>query len=144
MVQPYRAIGDVVTRVDRYETQLNTALPGDSRDTTTPAQTVANLKRVVLGGLVMPELLRLLRSWLLETPTGVDRIKAAVPASYRVAHKTGTGPRNTYNNIGVVWPSSGAPIAIAVYYTGADEATPRQLDAVVAEAARTAMAALNS
>ena len=32
-----RQIDDNVTRLDRWETELNEALPGDARDTTTPA-----------------------------------------------------------------------------------------------------------
>lgn len=138
----YRGIGDTVTRVDRYETDLNSALPGDPRDTTTPAQAIANLERVMLGDLLEPELRKQLETWLLDSPTGAGRIKAGVPAGYRVAHKTGTGARNSYNNIGVVWPPAGPPVSIAVYYTGAEGATPEQLDAVVAEATQAAMEAL--
>jgi beta-lactamase class A len=36
-----RQIGDNVTRLDRWETELNEALPGDARDTTTPASMAA-------------------------------------------------------------------------------------------------------
>jgi hypothetical protein len=32
-----RSIGDTVTRLDRNETSLNESLPGDPRDTTSPA-----------------------------------------------------------------------------------------------------------
>ena len=138
----YRGIGDGLTRVDRYETALNSALPGDPRDTTTPGQTVANLGKVLLGGLLAPDHLQLLQTWLLETPTGEGRIKAGVPDGWRVAHKTGTGARNSYNNIGLAWPPSGPPVAIAVYYTGAGDAAPEQLDAVVAEATRKGLEAL--
>lgn len=138
----YRGIGDAVTRVDRYETALNSALPGDPRDTTSPGQAVANLERVLLGGLLAPRLLQLLETWLLETPTGAGRIKAGVPAGWRVAHKTGTGARNSYNDIGMIRPPSGPPVAIAVYYTGASAATPEQLDAVVAAATRAVVDAL--
>ncbi len=137
----YRGAGDEVTRVDRYETALNSALPGDPRDTTTPAQTVANLDKVLLGGLLEPDGLQLLQRWLLETPTGANRIRAGVPADWRVAHKTGTGARNSYNNIGVAFPPSGEPVVIAVYYTGA-RASPKALDAMVAEATRAALLAL--
>ena len=137
----YRSIGDEITRVDRYETALNSALPGDPRDTTTPWQTVTNLRRV-LGGLLEPETRALLQTWLLETPTGEGRIKAGVPEGWRVAHKTGTGARNSFNNIGLAWPPSGPAVAIAVYYTGARDAPSAQLDAVVAEATRKALAAL--
>ncbi len=56
----YRSIGDTVTRVDRYETELNSALPGDPRDTTSPEQYVANLDEVMLGGRLAPHHLTLL------------------------------------------------------------------------------------
>lgn len=138
----YRSIGDEVTRVDRYETALNSALPGDPRDTTTPAQAVANIGRVLTGGLIAPGHVRVLRRWLLDTPHGAGRIRAGVPDGWRVAHKTGTGARNSYHDIGVAEPPSGSPVAIAVYYTGAAQATPEQLDAVVADATRLAVGAL--
>ena len=137
----YRGIGDEVTRVDRYETALNSALPGDPRDTTTPGQTVTNVGRVLLGGMLAPDHLQLLRRWLLDTPSGAGRIKAGVPDGWQVAHKTGTGSRNSYNDIGLAEPPSGPPMAIAVYYSGASDATPEQLDAVVAEATRLALVA---
>lgn len=137
----YRAIGDQVTRVDRYETELNSALPDDPRDTTTPEQFVANLDTVLRGALLTPDNLALLTKWLIETPTGAGRIKAGVPGGYRVGHKTGTGGRNTHNNIGIIWPPSGSSILMAVYFTGARDAPPEQFDAIVAEATRQSMSA---
>lgn len=132
----YRSVGDRVTRVDRHETALNSALPDDPRDTTTPDQYLANLELVMTGTLLSAGSLALLTTWLLETPTGAGRIRAGVPAGYSVAHKTGTGARNTHNNIGTVWPPSGEPLHIVVFYTGARDAGADQLDAVVAEAVR--------
>jgi beta-lactamase class A len=138
----YRAIGDSVTRVDRLETELNTAIPDDPRDTTTPAQTVANLDKILLGGLLSPALRTLLEGWMVNTPTGARRIRAGVPSGYRVGHKTGTGSRASYNDIGIVWPPEGPPILIAVYFTGSRDASPEQIDAVVAEATRASLKAL--
>jgi beta-lactamase class A len=39
-----RSLGDTVTRLDRVETALNEALPGDARDTTSPAAMVTNMR----------------------------------------------------------------------------------------------------
>lgn len=138
----YRSIGDEVTRVDRYETELNSAVPGDPRDTTTPEQFVANLDTVLRSTVLSPDHLALLMKWLVETPTGAGRIKAGVPAGYRVAHKTGTGARNTHNNIGMIWAPSGGSILIVVYFTGARDASPEQVDSIVAEATRQSMSVL--
>ena len=42
-----RQIGDNVTRLDRWETELNEALPGDVRDTTTPASMATTLRKLL-------------------------------------------------------------------------------------------------
>ena len=44
-----RAIGDGVTRLDRIETALNEAKPGDPRDTTTPGGDAGDLQKLILG-----------------------------------------------------------------------------------------------
>ena len=44
-----RSLGDEKTRLDRVEPDLNSALPGDERDTTTPAAMVADLRSLLLG-----------------------------------------------------------------------------------------------
>ncbi|MGU3495088.1 class A beta-lactamase [Xanthobacteraceae bacterium A53D] len=140
--QWYRSIGDQITRCDRMETELNSALPGDERDTTTAAQYVANLDKVLRGNLLSAAHLRLLERWIIETPTGAGRIKAGVPAGCTVGHKTGTGARATYNDIGIIWPPSGPSVLISVFFTGAKDASPGAIDAVVAEATRQAVSAL--
>ncbi len=138
----YRSIGDQVTRVDRYETELNSAIPDDPRDTTTPKQFVKNLDTVLRGTLLSSDNIALLTKWLIGTPTGAGRIKAGVPSGYRVGHKTGTGARNTHNDIGIIWPPSGPPVLMAVYFTGARDASPEQVDAIMAEATRLSLGAL--
>ena len=47
-----RSIGDPVTRLDRIEPALNQALPGDVRDTTTPAAMLKNIQTLVLGSVL--------------------------------------------------------------------------------------------
>ncbi|GAA2755336.1 serine hydrolase [Actinopolymorpha rutila] len=44
-----RAIGDEYTRLDRYETDMSDAVPGDDRDTTTPEAMGRSYGRLVLG-----------------------------------------------------------------------------------------------
>src|SRR5215813_10801774 len=43
------SIGDEITRLDRKEPDLNSAIPGDERDTTTPAAMCADMQRLLLG-----------------------------------------------------------------------------------------------
>lgn len=135
----YAAIGDTVTRVDRMETALN-GRDGD-KDTTTANQTVANLHHVLLGDRLVSDHRRLLEGWLLASPTGANRIKAGVPAGWRVAHKTGTGGNGPANDIGLLRPPSGDPVRIAIY-ADLPDATPAQRDSVIADATRLALEAL--
>jgi beta-lactamase class A len=44
-----RTLGDESTRLDRMETALNSATPGDLRDTTTPLAMLGNLRELLLG-----------------------------------------------------------------------------------------------
>ena len=50
LTQFMRDVGDRVTRLDRMEVELNTNLPGDPRDTTTPAAMAHSMEKVLLGG----------------------------------------------------------------------------------------------
>lgn len=135
----YRGLGDGVTRVDRLEPELNSAVPGDPRDTTTAAQTVHNLAALWGGNRLLPEHRHRLETWLVESPTGPGRIRAGAPAGWRVGHKTGTSSTGPANDIGILWPPSGAPILIAAYFHAAPGADPAESDAVIAEATRQAV-----
>lgn len=135
-----RAIGDDVTRVDRVEPDLNTAVPGDPRDTTTPAQSAADLRAVLLGDALDPDDRALLRSAMAGTTTGDGTIRAGVPDGWSVADKTGTASYGVRNDIAVVHPPGRDPIVLVVFTTrdgaGAD-AEPS--DALVAAATRMAV-----
>lgn len=135
----YRSLGDGVTRVDRLEPELNSAIPGDPRDTTTPAQTVLNLASIWGGNRLLPEHRRQLETWLVASPTGPGRIRAGVPAGWRVGHKTGTSSTGPANDIGILWPPGGAPILISAYFHAASGADPAERDAVIADATRRAL-----
>lgn len=135
-----RSIGDYTFRLDRMETQLNTALPGDLRDTTTPAAMAESLNRLVLGDVLAPAARKQLKDWLLGNTTGDTRIRAGVPSGWLVGDKTGTGDYGSTNDIGIIWPPGKAPIVLAVYYTqqGKDDKARSE---VIADASRIALAA---
>lgn len=130
-----RDAGDTTFRLDRWETSLNTALPGDPRDTSTPAAMSALTERLVLGDLLPVPARAQLQDWLRGNTTGARRIRAGLPAGWQVGDKTGSGDYGTSNDIAVAWPAGGAAVVIAVYYTqAAPEAKWR--DDVIAAAAR--------
>lgn len=129
-----RSLGDGVTRLDRTEPELNTAVPGDERDTTTPRAIAGSFRALVLGDRLDPADRTVFTEWLVGNKTGDERIRAGLPASWRVGDKTGTGSYGTANDVAVVWPPGAAPIAVAVLTSRAAEDATRD-NALLAEAA---------
>ena len=134
-----RNLGDTQTRLDRWETELNSALPGDPRDTTTPQAMLATMDRILLGSALNPTSRVQLQTWIRGNLTGDHALRAGFPASWVVGDKTGSGDMATRNDVAIVWPAgSRAPLLVASYLTGAQGLTPAQRDAVHAEVARIA------
>lgn len=132
-----RAIGDDTTRLDRRETALNEASPGDPRDTTTPLAMLETLRKLALGDALSASSRDQLTAWLVANRTGDRRLRAGVPAGWRVGDKTGSGAYATTNDVAVLWPPGRAPIVVTAYYTGT-QASPDERDAVLAEIGRLA------
>ena len=133
-----RSIGDATFRLDRPETALNTAVPDDPRDTTTPSAMAATVRRLVVDdALPAPQRARL-QDWLRNNTTGDRRIRAGVPSGWAVGDKTGTGDRGTANDVGVLWRPGTAPLVLVVFHTFGD-VDARPSDAVVAAATRIAV-----
>ena len=117
-----RTLGDQVTRLDRIETELNEATPGDPRDTTTPAAMTENLRKLVLGDALSTKSRAQLKNWLIGSKTGDTRLRAGVPAGWIVGDKTGTGGRGTNNDVGIFWPPSRAPLVVSTLPHGMQRA----------------------
>ncbi|WP_293392172.1 class A beta-lactamase [Nevskia sp.] len=132
-----RSIGDAHSRLDRGEPLLNEALPGDVRDTSTPAAMTANLRRLLLEDQLSPASREQLTQWMLATKTSDKRLRAGLPAGWRLADKTGTGfsDTGTAGDVGVLWSPSGKPIIIAVYLTRARVSRAEQ-EAAIADIGR--------
>jgi beta-lactamase class A len=113
-----RSLGDTVTRLDRIEPDLNEALLDDPRDTTAPAAMLKNIRSLILGDVLSERSKKQLISWLVSNKTGDARLRAGLPANWRVGDKTGSGEHGTTSDVGVAWPPPSAPVLIAVYLTG--------------------------
>lgn len=113
-----RSIGDAVSRLDRNEPTLNTAIPGDPRDTTTPNAMLADLNRILLGQVLSARSRQQLTDWMLASSITCPLIKAGVPKDWRVADKSGSGEHGTRNDIGLILRSQKAPILATIYLTG--------------------------
>ncbi|TPW77656.1 class A beta-lactamase [Schumannella soli] len=143
-----RKLGDRTTRVDRPEPELNTATPGDSRDTSTPRALVSDLRSLAVGGrgaaLAKPERTALL-GWLDGSQTGSTLIRAGLPTGWTAGDKSGAAGYGTRNDLAVVHPPNGAaPIVIAVLSSrdATGDADADYDDALIAAAASAALAAL--
>jgi beta-lactamase class A len=117
LTQYARALGDMVTRLDRIETDLNEARPGDVRDTTSPAAMLGNLEKLLVGEALSSASRQRLTNWMIANKTGDTRLRAGVPDGWRVGDKTGAGGNGSNNDIAIVWPPGGKPILIAAYLT---------------------------
>jgi beta-lactamase class A len=113
-----RRSGDTVTRLDRMEPELNENAEGDVRDTTTPHAMANTLLRIAVGDFLTAGSMETLTGWMIAASTGMDRLRAGLPADWRVGDKTGTGARGAHNDVAIAWTPQGAPIAIASYITG--------------------------
>jgi beta-lactamase class A len=128
----FRTLGDEVTRLDRFEPELNSNNPGDPRDTTTPRAMVDSmLKMFTLDVLSLPSR-ALLIDWMAASNTGLERVRAGLPKSWVPGDKTGGGANGAINDIVIAYPPGRRPIFIAVYMSESKLATP-ELNAAHAE-----------
>jgi beta-lactamase class A len=137
-----RSLGDTLTRLDRIEPALNEALPGDPRDTTTPAAMLSNLRTLALGTVLSAASRELLTAWLVGNKTGDTRLRAGLPKDWRTGDKTGAGERGTTNDVALVWPPQRLPIIISIYLTGTPAAS-EQRNATLAKVGRAVVSALD-
>jgi beta-lactamase class A len=135
-----RGLGDSAFRLDRPETALNEATPGDPRDTTTPAAMRGTLGRLLLGDALSPASRGQMAGWLEGSRTGDARLRAGLPAGWRCGEKTGGGGHGTANDIGILWPPGREPLLVAAYLTEAAAAPPAARDAALAAVGRAAAA----
>lgn len=131
-----RQLGDEVTRLDRFEPELNLVVNGDQRDTTSP-RAMADLVGRFFGTEVLGATSRTrLRSWMTETQTGAKRLRRGFPATWQSGDKTGTslgkGLPSYYNDVACVWFTERAPLVVACFFESSAETTEmRDEDQVV-------------
>lgn len=130
-----RSIDDNIFRLDRWEPELNSGVPGDKHDTTTPAAMRTSIQKLVLGNALASPQREQLQIWLTNNTTGNARIRAGLPKNWIVGDKTGTGDYGTTNDIAIIWPPHCKPIVMAIYVTQNKKSAPAR-DDVIASIAR--------
>lgn len=115
----WRGWGDTITRIDRYEPHMNSAKPGDPRDTTSPYAMAGLLERILTGDVLKPDSRNLLIRWMADTQTGAKRLRAGIPTDWKSGDKTGTGYSkdlgNKTNDLAIVWPPGRPPVIVTAF-----------------------------
>jgi beta-lactamase class A len=130
-----RKLRDNVTRLDRKEPDLNSAIPGDKRDTTTPAAMCSNMQQLLLGEFLSQSSIHQLDDWLQRNETGALMVRAGVPKTWSIGDKTGRCGNGATNDIAILRPPGHAPILIAIYCIGST-ASADDRAAAIAETTR--------
>lgn len=135
-----RSLGDAYTILSRTEPALNTAIPGDVRDTTTP-QAFGDDVGAIMSGALSAATRSMLHRWMLDCKTGATLLRAGVPSSWRVGDKTGmggahnaSGDSDTRNDVAYIESPQG-PVIIAAYLMRSQVDAKRR-DAAIARVGR--------
>jgi beta-lactamase class A len=136
-----RSLGDQVTRLDRKEPELNSAIPGDDRDTTTPGSMLADMTRILTGDVLSRSSRSQLEDWLRGNKTGAGMILAGVSTIWIIGDKTGRCGNGATNDVAILRPPGRAPILVAIYTIGSS-APSNERDTVLANVAKIVSEAL--
>lgn len=109
-----RSIGDDHTRLDRWEVELNTAIPGDPRDTSTPRALGGGIQKLLTGTVLGEPQRRQLEDWMRGNTTSALSIRAGLPAGWTTADKTGTGDYGSTNDIGIAYGPNGERVLLSL------------------------------
>lgn len=135
-----RGLDDAVTRLNRNEPTLNSAVPGDPRDTTSPIAMARDLQALLLGETLSEASRRKLEAWMIGDKVGDARLRAGLPPEWGIGDKTGSGDHGVANTIAILRPPGRAPLFAAVYYAESD-ASMEARNAVHRDVARAIVAA---
>ncbi|MDT5015180.1 MAG: beta-lactamase class [Mycobacterium sp.] len=107
-----RSIGDDRTRLDRWELELNSAIPGDPRDTSTPQALGGGYRNLLTGDALAPPQRQQLEDWMRANET--SSMRAGLPPGWTTADKTGNGSYASTNDIGIAYGPDGRRLLLSV------------------------------
>ena len=117
----FRSLGDRETRLDRYELELNSNLPDDPRDTTTPRAMVHSMEQVLTKDALSPASRELLLGWMINASTGLKMFRQGLPTDWKVGDKTGKGANGAVNDLVIAWPPGRKPVLVALYLSDSSQ-----------------------
>ncbi len=135
-----RSVGDDRTWMVRWEPELNSALPGDPRDTTSPRAMSTGFLNMLTGDVLDEPHRAQLWEWMSTIATGDKRIRAGLPPRWGIADKTGSGDYGSTNDLGVAYGPNGERLQLGVMArTRTDDPATPYNDAIIADVARVAV-----
>ncbi len=127
-----RSIGDDKTRLDRWELELNTALPGDPRDTTTPRAFALGYQNLLTGSALAVPSRQQLDEWMRANVT--SSMRAGLPQGWTSADKTGSGDYASTNDVGIAYGPDGRKVLLAMMTrTASDDPKAENLRPLIGE-----------
>lgn len=127
-----RKAGDQITRLDRNEPDLNEALPGDERDTTTPESMAQTLRNLFTGKILTATSQEQLMDWMAADQVAGPLLRSVLPAGWYIADKSGAGEHGSRGIVALLGPG-GKPSRIVVIYMTKNEATIDELNRHIAD-----------
>ena len=129
-----RSVNDDRTWMVRWETELNSAIPGDPRDTTGPRAMSTGFLTMLTGDVLDGAHRTQLWEWMGTIVTGDKRIRAGLPAGWSIADKTGSGDYGSTNDLGVAFGPGGERLQLGVMTrTRSDDPKAPGSDALIAD-----------
>jgi beta-lactamase class A len=107
-----RSIGDDRTRLDRWEVELNSAIPGDPRDTSTPRALATGYRNLLAGNALPAAQREVLDGWMRANQT--SSMRAGLPPDWTTADKTGSGDYATTNDSGIAYGPDGTWVLLTI------------------------------
>ncbi len=130
------SIGNKSFNIEHYEGELNSD-PKDERDISTPKDMAISTQKIMLGNALTKSNKKLLVTWMRNSVTGGNRIRAGVPMLWAVADKTGSGDYGVANDVGIAWSPRCEPIVLAIY-TVQNKPTAKRREDILASATKIA------
>lgn len=121
-----RSLGDIVTRLDRTEPELNDVARGEAHDTTSPAAMLLDMQKILLGDALSVSMREKLESWMIQNATGDAMIRAGVPRDWRVGDKTGQNQMGNSNDIAIIRLPDRRAILLCIYIDAPGESAERR------------------
>lgn len=126
-----REIGDMKTRLDRVEPELNEALPDDLRDTTTPIAMTKTLSELLFGSVLSQDSRVQLIDWMKRNEVTGNLLRSVLPSAWEIGDRSGAGGFGARSITAVVWRDKKSPLIVSIYVSQTDASMDQRNQAIV-------------